>query len=174
MKDNFLPSLKLVLASEGGNDDDPLDHGGRTSRGVTQREYNAWRSLRGLEIRDVWEASDQEIAAIYREDYWNPVGDSFPKGIDYLYFDMAINAGPYRAAVLLQRALGVTDDGRIGPITKMAVARANPDKLVHDYTGAKAAFYRGIVANNPSQKRFIKGWINRALRVEKDALKMVG
>jgi len=129
--------------------------------------------MNGLEPRDVWQASAAEVAAIYKENYWNPVGDGFPKGIDYQYFDMAVNAGPYRAAVLLQRALGVADDGRIGPVTRLAVKEADPKKLIGKYSFQKAQFYRGLVKSNPTQKRFIKGWINRLLRVEKAALKMV-
>ena len=43
-----------------------------------------------------------------------------PLGVDYIYFDMAVNAGPARAAILLQRALGVTADGRIGPVTAVS------------------------------------------------------
>ena len=113
---NFPASLKLVLQSEGGNDDDPADHGGRTSRGIIQREYDAWRQGRSLPTRDVWTATDDEIASIYHDEYWAPFCDDMPTGVDYLYFDMAVNAGPHRAAVMLQRALGLTDDGRIGPV----------------------------------------------------------
>src|SRR5580765_7187184 len=141
MKDNFAASLKAVLQDEGGNDDDPSDHGGRTSRGITQREYTAWRALKGQAPVDVWSATDEEVAAIYHDEYWNPFCDGFPIGIDYLYFDMAVNAGPRRAAIMLQRALGVADDGRIGPITRLAVSKADPKKLIADYTNAKRAFY---------------------------------
>ena len=78
---NFPASLKLVLASEGGNDDDPLDHGGRTSRGITQREYDAWRSAKGLPIIDVWTAPQADVTTIYHDEYWNPYCDAMPTGI---------------------------------------------------------------------------------------------
>src|ERR1700690_1269918 len=100
---NFDKSLAFVLKDEGGNDDDPADHGGRTSRGITQREYTAWLAEQGLPDHDVWTASEHDIEEIYHDEYWEPYCDNFPNGIDYLYFDMAVNAGPYRAAVLLQR-----------------------------------------------------------------------
>ena len=105
MQSNFQPSLAFVLKDEGGNDDDPADHGGRTSRGITQREYDAWRGEQALPTQDVWDAPQTEIDSIYYEEYWYPLGNAFPTGIDYLYFDMAVNAGPNRAAILLQRAL---------------------------------------------------------------------
>src|SRR5690348_13605429 len=91
MKDNFPKSLAFVLKNEGGNDDDPADHGGRTSRGITQREYDAWRTEHSLPTQDVWVAPQSDIDAIYHDEYWEPLCDDFPSGIDYLYFDMAVN-----------------------------------------------------------------------------------
>jgi lysozyme family protein len=165
---NFKPSLAAVLKDEGGNDDDPSDHGGRTSRGITQREYDAWRAENHLPALDVWKAPQQDITDIYHDEYWMPYCDAFPIGIDYLYFDMAVNAGPYRAAVLLQRALGVNADGRIGPITRAAIAKANPAKLIVDYANAKRAFYLGL-----HQPRFTKGWLNRVAHVQQVATSML-
>ncbi len=169
MQANFQASLKAVLQDEGGNDDDPADHGGRTSRGITQREYDAWRKLKAQPTHDVWAATDTEISAIYHDEYWNPFCDGFPIGVDYLYFDMAVNAGPSRAAILLQRALGVAADGRIGPITRLAVTKADPRKLVTDYSTAKRAFYISL-----HQPKFTKGWLNRCDHVQKIAMAMIG
>lgn len=168
MQENFEPSLVELLKDEGGNDDDPADHGGRTSRGITQREYNAWRKEQGLPPRDVWTAADGEVRAIYKEEYWEPWCDSLPQGVDYLYFNMAVNAGPFRATVLLQRALGVNADGRIGPITRAAVAAANPRRFVEDYTRVTKAFYQSL-----HQPRFIRGWLNRADHARAVALAML-
>lgn len=170
---NFKKSLAFVLIDEGGNDDDPTDHGGRTSRGVTQKEYDAWRSEQLLPSKDVWTASESDIEEIYHDEYWNPYCDNFPSGIDYLYFDMAVNAGPHRAAILLQRSLGLTQDGRIGPITREAVAAADPFRLVHDYTDIKKHYYYAIVEAEPDQKRFLHGWLNRCDHVLKNALTMI-
>lgn len=168
MKDNFQASLKLVLQDEGGNDDDPADHGGRTSRGITQREYDAWRQLQHLPVNDVWQATQTEIETIYHDEYWEPHCDDFPVGTDYLYFDMAVNAGPRRAALLLQGALNVTADGRIGPITRLALREADPIKLISAFTAAKQAFYLSL-----HQPRFTRGWLNRCAHVKQSAMSMV-
>ncbi len=167
MKENFKKSLAFLLRDEGGNDDDPADHGGRTSRGITQREYNAWRLEHALPVRDVWKMDIAEMTQIYHDEYWNPWGDRFPTGIDYLFFDMAVNAGPHRAAVLLQRALGVADDGRIGPITRQAINLTNPNLLIERYTDKKRAYYISL-----HQPRFTRGWLNRCINVRNNALKM--
>lgn len=169
---NFDASLKLVLQSEGGNDDDPADHGGRTSRGITQREYDAWCAEHNWPGGDVWKATDSAIASIYHDEYWNPWCDSLPVGTDYLYFDMAVNSGPHEANILLQRALGVTADGRIGPITRAAVNAANPHTLIDNFTAQKVAFYRAI-STHAGQRKFLDGWLNRARDVHDAALKMV-
>lgn len=168
MEANFPASLKAVLADEGGNDDDPADHGGRTSRGITQREYDAWKHLKGQAPTDVWKATDAEVSAIYHDEYWLPYCGAFPIGVDYLYFDMAVNAGPGRAARLLQRAVGVADDGRIGPVTRLAVSKADARRLVVNYTATKRAFYLGL-----HQPKFTKGWLNRCDHVQKIALGML-
>jgi lysozyme family protein len=171
---NFPKALKFVLKSEGGNDDDPVDRGGRTSRGIIQREYNAWRAEQGKVSRDVWEASDEEIATIYHDEYWNPYCDKLPVGVDYDFFDMAVNHGPHRAIVLTQRALGVVDDGRIGPITRNAIASADPKKLINNIDEARRQYYKDIVASKPAQKKFLDGWMNRAAFVKRNALSMIG
>ena len=169
MIDSFQKSLTFVLKDEGGNDDDPSDHGGRTSRGITQREYTAWLAEQNRSDGDVWRAPQEDINAIYHDEYWEPLCDSLPIGIDYLYFDMAVNAGPQRATILLQRALDVTDDGRIGPVTRAAIAGAAPKILIEHYTDEKRAFYQSL-----HQPRFIRGWLNRCDDVEANALTMIG
>jgi lysozyme family protein len=168
MEQNFTECLKFVLADEEGNDDDPADHGGRTSRGITQREYDAWRTERGQPHRDVWTADDGEIRDIYHDEYWLPICPSLPQSVDYLYFDLAVNGGPFRATITLQRALGVTDDGRIGPVTRAAIAAADPEKLIVDFSNAKRAFYRSL-----HQQRFLKGWLNRTASVQSRAESML-
>src|SRR5437868_957785 len=117
MKENFKASLALVLKSEGGNDDDPSDHGGRTSRGITQREYDAWCRENKKPQVDVWTAPQVDVDTIYHDEYWNPLCDSLPIGVDYIVFNNNVLDGPVRSTILLQRALGVTDDGRAVPIT---------------------------------------------------------
>ncbi len=165
---NFPASLAAVLKSEGGNDDDPADHGGRTSRGITQREYDAWRAENKLAKLDVWKAPQSDIETIYHDEYWNPYCDLLPVGADYLLFNMNVNAGPVRGAKILQQALGVNPDGRIGPLTRQAIAKINSKDLINNYSAASRAFYLAL-----HQPKFTKGWLNRVDFVNKTAMAMV-
>jgi lysozyme family protein len=165
---NFAACLKLVLQSEGGNDDDPDDHGGRTSRGITQREYDAWRREEGQPTIDVWTAPQADIDAIYHDEYWEPLCDSLPTGVDYIVFNNNVLDGPVRSTILLQQALGVAADGRVGPITREAIRNANGLALIDKLSAVSRAFYLSL-----HQPKFTKGWLNRVASVNQNALAMV-
>lgn len=167
---NFGKCLPPILREEGGNDDDPHDHGGRTSRGIIQREYNAYRKRKGLPARDVWSASSDEIREIYHDQYWMPWCEKLPVGVDLVYFDFAVNAGPGQAVKALQRALGnVVVDGRMGIATVQAAVEADPAALIKLFSDRRRSFYRSL-----SQfSRYGRGWMSRTARIEKLAKGMV-
>ena len=102
-------ALARVLVHEGGNDDDPRDPGGRTSRGILQSEWDIWRKTHAGLPGDVWQAPQKEIEAIYRQKYWDALRcDDLPAGVDYAVFDYGVNSGIGRAAKVLQRLIGVS------------------------------------------------------------------
>lgn len=167
MKENFERSLQAVLEAEGGNDDDIDDHGGRTSQGITQREYDAWRREQGLPPIDVWAITKPERDTIYHDEYWEPYCDNLPPGLDYLFFDIAVNGGPHQAVLLLQRALGVVADGRVGPVTRAAISTSDPVSVISRFTKYKRDFYLSL-----HQPKYINGWLNRCAEANALALKM--
>lgn len=164
---NFSRCLKLVLASEGGNDDDPDDPGGRTSRGITQREYDAYRKTRRNLPSDVWKAPQSAIEAIYETSYWKPWCPQIPDGVDYVFFDVSVLEGPLRAAKWLQKALRVPVDGHLGIVTLTALKAAETDNVISAITDLRRAHFNGIARSKPSQRKYLKGWLARAERVEK-------
>lgn len=169
MEENWKESLRLIRAEEGGNDDDPHDRGGRTSRGIIQREYDAYRRHKQLPQRDVWKADDAEIDEIYYISYWQPWCSQMPAGVDLFLFNMSVNAGPVRGIILLQRALGVNDDGHIGIITRTAIAHTPSKNIITNYATATRKWYRGL----RDFRYFGRGWLNRTMHIENAALKMV-
>jgi len=167
---NFDRCLKLVLQHEGGNDDDPQDPGGRTSRGITQREYNAFKKGNGSPTQDVWTAPDDEINTIYKTQYWQPWGDQLPSGADYLYFDMNVNMGPAQATKLFQRSLGVSADGHMGIVTVEKIQDCTDlAGLIKSVSNRRRDFYKSL----STFSRFGRGWMRRTDEVERDATKMV-
>ena len=162
--------MARVLKHEGGYVNDPLDSGGRTNLGVTQR---VWEEFVGHPVSeaDMRALNPQKVAPMYKIKYWNPSYCAvLPKGLDYVVFDFAVNAGTGRSVKTLQQAIGCVADGVIGPKTMEAINDAEPKDLITKFSDARADFYQGIVARKPDQARFIKGWLNRVEESRKLAL----
>ena len=181
MDTSWSKSLAWVRKSEGGNDDDPDDAGGRTSRGITQREWNAYCDIAGLKRSDVWLAPDPAIDDIYHRSYWLPYCSVLPPGVDYIFFDENVNAGLHEAALILQRALiklgldlGPTGaDGHIGILTSAALSKADPIKLVNGMSDERVAIYKEIEAEHSNDRKFDKGWMARVEFARTNALTLV-
>src|SRR4029077_17224643 len=145
MADYFNPCLVFTLKEEGGYSDDPADPGGATNMGITLATYRQWAdnpNLAPLQVRDL---AERTARAIYRSLYWNPLrADALPIGVDLSVFDMGVNAGIWRSARLLQRALCFAGAGCIGPETPGAAAKCDPRALVTDLAGRQAAYYRSL------------------------------
>ena len=166
----FEDCLARILKHEGGYVNDPLDSGGRTNLGVTQR---VWEEFVGHPVTetDMKALTPEKIAPMYKLKYWNPsYCEVLPKGLDYVVFDFAVNAGTGRSVKTLQQAIRCVADGVIGPKTMAAINDANPKDLITKFSDARADFYQGIVARKPDQARFIKGWLNRVEESRKLAL----
>ncbi len=168
MRESFDAALKLVLVHEGGYVDHPKDPGGATNKGITLATYRNWlgRSVTKGELRNI---SDGTVAAIYRSRYWNAVkGDDLPAGLDYAVFDFGVNSGPARAVKFLQRVVGASQDGKLGPKTLAAVTRHGAGNAITGLCQARLAWLKTL----GTWITFGKGWDRRIAAVEKDALAM--
>jgi lysozyme family protein len=162
---SFERALALVLRHEGGYVDHPRDPGGATNLGVTLATLSHARG-RPATKADVRELTRAEAAGIYRRSYWDAVqGDDLPAGIDLLLFDLAVNSGPARAVRILQRALGVAEDGVAGPRTRAALARADPKAVIAAVTRERLLFLQRL----PTWPTFGRGWRRRAQAIEQEA-----
>lgn len=165
--DRFGECLPFVLEREGGFVDHPNDRGGATNKGITQRTFDEWCERKGVPAQSVKFISDNEVRAIYEEQYWNPVRAAVvPAPLDLVLFDSAVQHGPARAVRILQDVVDVfPTTGYFGPITLEAVkrfaAKYSVEALVARYLQRRSDFYQAIVSNDPSQRVFEKGWQNR-------------
>lgn len=168
MDRNFTRALSLVLKSEGGWSDNPADPGGATMKGVTLANFRRYLKADATK-GDLRKISDEQVATVYRRFYWDAIaGAELPDGVDYAVFDFAVNSGQGRAAKYLQAAVGVAQDGRVGPAT-LAAARAKPVGVVIDQLcDARLAFLRRL----PTWPTFGRGWSDRVKSVRAQALLM--
>ena len=169
MQSNFEKALALVLQHEGGYVHHALDPGGRTNLGVTQR---VWEDYVGHKVdeAEMRSLTKELVAPLYRKEYWDAVhGDKLPCGADYLAFDFAVNAGSFRCVKTIQRALNITADGVIGPVTVKAIQDTNAEDFINNFSAAKESFYRGLT----TFPTFGKGWLNRVAEGKKAAEGMI-
>ena len=149
----FDQAFQQLLGHEGGYSDNKADPGGATMWGVTERVARA-HGYTG-HMRDLPVALAKQI---YRASYWDAVrADELPAPVRYSVFDAAVNSGVGQSVKWLQRALGVSDDGAIGPKTLAAAQAADGQVLKAKMLGARLQFMTDL-ATWPS---FGRGWARR-------------
>lgn len=176
---NFNKALEIILLHECpyGNRDkclvnDPFDRGDATNQGITEGAYHDWLRKNGEEKRSVKYITNEEVDAIYKEDYWIPgCCSNLPWPVALVHFDACVNHGVYRACKLLQAAAGVNQDGIIGPITLKAIHNSIPNIIAFSYLLERLQFYRNIVKNDFTQTKFFVGsWTYRLCSLYKELL----
>ena len=149
----FEQAFELLLGHEGGFVDNPDDPGGATKWGITERVARA-HGYQGP-MRDLPVAVARGIAKIA---YWDAVkAEQLPAAVRYAVFDAAYNSGVGQSIRWLQQAVGVADDGVIGPKTLQAVGAVDARVLLMKLLGARLNFLTGL----KTWPVFGKGWARR-------------
>lgn len=145
----FDEAFDLLISHEGGYVNHPGDPGGETRFGISKRAYPSV-NIKALNLN--------QAKAIYRRDYWTAAGcDRAPEAVRFDLLDMAVNSGVGLAIRTLQRAVGVADDGLIGPATLSALDQCDPKGLLARFNGARLQMMTDLV----TWPTFGKGWARR-------------
>ena len=164
------------------------DGGGRFEvAGINEKYHRAKATeLRSL-IQKGQHAKAKQEAGRYIMEFTDPVLDWFPAGtakkyphVEMLLRDTFFNRGNRGAAAMLQLALGLPVDGRIGPVSRQAFAQALEDDanaLAKRITQARATYeqrrfpWKSRARDERSQ--FWKGLNNRWNKTHKAAMALV-
>jgi lysozyme family protein len=169
---DFEKALGFVLGAEGGYTDDPADRGGATNKGITQSEYTDWLRRQHLPLRSVRHILNIEVEEIYRDAYWLEGDcDRLPWPVNLVHFDACVNTGVTQAARFLPRSVDAEPDGQIGPKTLEALRalleRETPLAVAERLVRRREPFYRRLAQVDPTQNRFLQGWLNRVSFLKK-------
>lgn len=181
---SFAEALKHTLEFEGGYANDPADRGGETFRGISRKNWPRWsgwdlidqvkRKGADKNFINLTFSQDAEMEALvakfYHDNFWVPFERlELPPRVTAKLFDTAVNMGVGQATKFLQRAVGTNADGVAGPKTRIAIdeywtehGESGESALLANIVDAQGNFYRNIVKRNPSQAKFINGWLRRA------------
>jgi len=66
---------------------------------------------------------------------------------------------------MLQEALLVPGDGRIGPLTLEALDRADPEITLSRLRAEASAYYDELIERNPELQVYRAGWLRRAAAI---------
>lgn len=174
---DFERCLKVILGAEGGYSDHPADKGGKTNMGITEGTLANAYSKGIVPHKDIKKLTRDEAANIYKVNYWVPskaAEMAYP--LCLLHFDAAVNHGLGGAAKLLQRTINrikgpvLKVDGVVGPATIKEVRLIPSGNLIFfcvELLKTRKEYFEAIAQNNPSQKVFLKGWLNRVEALRK-------
>lgn len=158
---NFDMAFELLIGHEGGYTTLRSDPGNWTGGkvGVGQLKGTKYgiaaNSYPKLDIKNL---TLLEAKLIYKRDYWDKVrGDELPQELAFHVFDMAVNSGISRGIKLLQKTVGVVQDGSIGAKTLAAVKNTPAHEAVVLYNANRLQFYTSL----KTFKTFGAGWVNR-------------
>jgi hypothetical protein len=100
----------------------------------------------------------------FRDRYWQPIGGErlTSDRIAAKLLDMAVNMGPRQAVRLLQRALEVNDDGRVGPMTINAANTLPEGGTLAEMAYQWKLFIANEILHKPEDAKYKEPWEARA------------
>ena len=172
----FKTAFQKMQNHEGGYVNDPNDQGGETYKGISRAKHKNWS---GWEMVDKYKNKSgfpatldkdvdllKDVEIFYWTNFWLPIqaykiqnqttADSI--------FDFAINAGIITSVQLAQSLMGdIHVDGIIGVQTLSKLNGVNPKHFQAAFTVGKIAYYIFIIQKRPTNKKYLFGWVIRAL-----------
>lgn len=147
--------------------DTPHDRGGVTFAGITRKFHPEWDGWRFVDAGST--PPTDSVRQFYLQ-YWQRVlgGSINSQAVAEVLFGQHVNMGA-NAIKLMQRCLGLVEDGKVGPKTIAAINAMDEERLLMRYALANLARYHAIGMKDKTQRKFWPGWFTRGLAVVKEA-----
>ena len=157
-KNNLIPIIKRW---EGGYSDNPNDRGGATNSGVTLAVYQSVYGKNKTK-NDLKKMTDEQWDYIFTKLFWNKwkADEIKNQSIANILVDWVWMSG-YGTIKKIQSLFGLTADGIVGNKTILYINSHDQEEVFNKIWNRRKSFYESLVKNNPSQKVFLKGWMNR-------------
>lgn len=170
MSDIFRRAFAIVIGEEGGFQKNPKDRGNWTGGKTGVGELRGTKygiSAAAYPKLDIEHLTLDQARLIYLNDYFAPARcNLMPWQWALPVFDCAVNQGVGIAPRLLQDALGVLVDGKVGPKTLAALASSNDRHI--------ARFFKNRVRRyeqHPDYDYWGDGWLTRLFVIAAEAAK---
>lgn len=192
---NFQKIHAFVRKWEGGLSDDVDDAGGVTKYGVSLAFLSDLfkrkpQMLSTMGIRplppsrtSIVNLTEEQGEKLFKSEFWDSLRlDHKPAGAQWFLYDTGVNCGVGRAVRFVQHAINVQaretlhrgdvlkEDGAFGPLTDKAIDEWSGSALWTLCITLRKEFYRNLAESKPTQKKFLKGWLNRVNDLEREML----
>jgi lysozyme family protein len=171
----FKTSLQKTLNHEGGYVNDPDDLGKETYKGISRASHSKWSGWSSIDkyksktdfpsILDKDIELQKQVELFYLYEFWLLLkADQIANQITAdSIFDFAVNAGINKSVQLTQSIIGTKVDGFIGEQTLQKLNSLDFGYFQPAFTIAKISHYISIIQKRPTNKKYLYGWIIRAL-----------
>jgi len=164
---DYKNAIATVLKHEGGYVKDPTDRGGETFMGISRKYFPRWEGWSIVDVDHFDDRLEDLVINFYKKYFWDALNlglieDDF---VASMLMNIAVNQGKKSVAKKIQRILRVVVDGNVGPITIGALNDASRDAFVYQFVLETVDLYAHIINKDRSQKKFIVGWLNRAMSI---------
>jgi len=150
----------IIQHEESGYISNLNEKGGETKYGISKRAYPA------VDIKNL---SLEDAKKIHYIDHWLKNKCHFMPTYELALklLSLSINVGSLKAGRLVQRALRgfgrmLIEDGVINAQTLDVINNVDPHMLLMALKSEAAGYYRLLAEIQPTKKRLISGWLNRA------------
>jgi len=172
----FKPFFWHTMKMEGRFSETKFDRGGATMFGITLKTFQGYCNRPAVPIdcdrnkdhkvstADMFFLRPVDVYPIYKRDYWDAIkADSIHnQAIAEFMADFIVNSGGSSWNIKgLQKVVGAKADGKIGVQTLAKINGQNAKVLFAKLYKFRVNYYYRLSAKDHSQKRFLKGWINR-------------
>ena len=145
LSNNFQVAIKFTLRWEGKYVNNPNDPGGATNFGISlpylQRVGIDKNNDGKTDAEDIKLLTIEDAITLYKRDYWDAFGcDNYKVPLCVAVFDSYVNHSAKTVDILLKKADG------------------DWKKFIQ----ARKDYYGWRISQNPTQRIFLKGWLNRA------------
>jgi len=157
----FDTAFERLIGHEGNFTNDRNDRGNWTTGVIGKGSLKGTKygiSAMTYPNLDIKNLTLQQAKQIYKRDWWDALSaNKIDPAIVFQVWDFAINAGMSTAKRKLQSAVGVADDGIIGPLTLKAINDADLNDLLMKFNAERLTYYTKL----STWDRYGKGWTNR-------------
>jgi lysozyme family protein len=156
--------MPFILKWEGGYAHNKYDKGGATNKGITYKTWEAYCKSKGKEasLTSLRHMTNEEWKEIFIEHSWKPwQGDKIEsQRVANICVDWSWMSGA-KVIKKVQKLLGLTADGVVGPKTLASINGHSEDALFGQIKELRKKHFESIVKKDPTQQIFLKGWLNR-------------